>query len=230
MAQPRKNERVQTIITRLNKAHPDAKLALDYSSPFELLIALILAAQCTDERVNQLTAALLFRKYRTPADYVRVPAAELETDLRPTGFYRNKTRAVQACCQQLIERHAGVVPHTLEELTALPGVGRKTANIMLGNAFGQPAIGVDTHVMRLSQRLGLTEQTDRDKIEADLTKLVPPKHQIRFCHLLQFHGRRVCVARKPRCWECVIRDVCPYPDKTPAPQPHIRRPAFGRKR
>ena len=222
-------KRLATIIARLKKAYPDAKLALDFSSPFELLIALILAAQCTDERVNEVTGSLLFKKYRSPADYVRVPAAELEADIRPTGFYRNKTKAIQACCQQLIEQFGGRVPETLEELTSLRGVGRKTANIVRGNAFGQPAIGVDTHVMRLSQRLGLTTQHDPDKIEADLTRIVPKKEQTHFCHLLQYHGRRTCLARKPRCPECVIAALCPYPDKTPPEAPRAMRPAFGRK-
>jgi endonuclease-3 len=220
---------VAAIIARLKKAHPDAKLALDFASPFELLIALILAAQCTDERVNEVTRTLLFKKYRSPADYVRVPAAELEADIRPTGFYRNKTKAIQACCQQLIERFGGRVPSTLAELTTLRGVGRKTANIVLGNAFGQSAIGVDTHVIRLSQRLGLTKQQDPDKIETDLTAVVPKKEQTHFCHLLQYHGRRICLARKPRCPECVINDLCPYPDKTEPAVPRTARPAFGRR-
>jgi len=222
-------QRVKAIIARLKKAHPDAKLALNFSSPFELLIALILAAQCTDEKVNEVTGSLLFKKYRSASDYVRVSPAELETDIRPTGFYRNKTRAVQRCCQQLLERFGGVVPSTLEELTSLHGVGRKTANILLGNAFGQSAIGVDTHVMRLSQRLGLTRHTDPDKVEADLTRVVPKKEQTHFCHLLQFHGRRVCVARKPKCPECVIEALCPYPDKTRPSPARALRPAFGRK-
>jgi endonuclease-3 len=221
-------QRVVEIITRLKKAHPDAKLALNFSSPFELLIALILAAQCTDEKVNQVTGSLLFRKYRTPEDYVRVRAAKLEADIRPTGFYRNKTKAIQRCCQQLVERFRSQVPETLEELTSLPGVGRKTANIVLGNAFGQPAIGVDTHVMRLSQRLGLTTQNDPDKIEADLVRAVPKKERTHFCHLLQYHGRRICMARKPKCFECVVEPLCPYPEKTkPAPK-RPPRPAFGR--
>jgi endonuclease-3 len=222
-------QRVAVIIARLKKAHPDAKLALNFASPFELLIALILAAQCTDERVNEVTGSFLFNKYPGPADYVRVPAAELETDIRPTGFFRNKTKAIQACCQQLIERFRGQVPSTLEELTLLRGVGRKTANIILGNAFGKPAIGVDTHVMRLSQRLGLTTQRDPDKIEADLTRVVPQKEQTHFCHLLQYHGRRVCMARKPQCPTCVLNDLCPYPDKTRPAAPRVVRPAFGRK-
>jgi endonuclease-3 len=222
-------KRIRTLLTRLKKEHLDARLALDYSSPFELLIALILAAQCTDEKVNEVTSRVVFRKYRKAADFVRVPAAVLEADIRPTGFYRNKTRSIQACCRQLIERFGGEVPRTLDELTSLPGVGRKTANILLGNAFGQPAIGVDTHVMRLSQRLGLTRHNDPDEIEADLTAIVPRTEQVRFCHLMQFHGRRVCLARKPRCPECVISDLCPYPDKTLPTPTRKPRPAFGRK-
>ncbi|MFQ5667375.1 MAG: endonuclease III [Candidatus Binatia bacterium] len=220
--------RVTEIITRLRRAHPDARLALNFSSPLELLIALILAAQCTDEKVNQVTGSLLFKKYRTLADYARAPGAELEADIRPTGFYRSKARSIQRCCQDLMERFDGRVPRTVADLTSLPGVGRKTANILLGNAFGQPALGVDTHVMRLSQRLGLTTQAHPDKIEADLTAVVPKKEWTRFCHLLQFHGRRVCVARKPKCSDCVVRDLCPYPDKTKPSAPRAPRPAFGR--
>ena len=221
-------ERVKKIIARLKRAHPDAKLALNFSSPFELLIALILAAQCTYERVNEVTA-MLFQKYRTPEDYVRAAPAALEADIRPTGFFRNKTKAIQRCCQQLIERCGGTVPNRLEGLIALPGVGRKTANIVLGNAFGVPAIGVDTHVMRVSQRLGLTRAKDPDKIEAALSTVVRKNDQIRFCHLLQFHGRRVCVARRPRCYECVIAELCLYRDKTPPPEQRKMRPAFGRR-
>lgn len=219
--------RVTAIISRLQREHPQARLALHFSSPFELLIALMLAAQCTDEKVNEVTGALLFKKYRRPADYLGVPAEELEADIRPTGFFRNKTRSIQRCCQQLIERFGGQVPDTLDNLVSLPGVGRKTANILLGNVFGKPAIGVDTHVMRLSQRLGLTSHDDPDKIEADLTAIVPRKEQVHFCHLLQFHGRRICVARKPRCYECGLDHLCPYPAKTPPPRKP--RPAFGRK-
>ena len=222
-------QRVTTLIARLKKAHPDATLALRFASPFELLVALILAAQCTDEKVNEVTGKLLFKKYRRPEDYVRVPPEELEADIRPTGFFRNKTRSIQRCCEQLIERFHGGVPDNLEALVSLPGVGRKTANIVLGNAFGQAAIGVDTHVMRLSQRLGLTTQHDPDKIEADLTRIVPKKEQTHFCHLLQYHGRRICVARAPKCPECVISALCPYPEKTPPAPPRTPRPAFGRK-
>jgi endonuclease-3 len=221
--------RVKKIIARLKKAYPHARLALNYSSPFELLVALILAAQCTDEKVNEITGNVLFRKYRRPQDYVRVAPQELEADIRSTGFYRNKAKSLRRCCEQLIERFGGEVPASIEELTSLPGVGRKTANILLGNVFAQPAIGVDTHVMRLSQRLGLTGHTDPDKIEAELTPIVPRRDQVRFCHLLQSHGRRICVARKPRCYECVVEALCPYEDKTAPPAPERLRPAFGRR-
>jgi endonuclease-3 len=223
------SERVGKILARLKRSYPHAKLALDFSSPLELLIALILAAQCTDEKVNQVTGTLLFKKYRTPEDYVRVAAQELEMDIHSTGFFRNKTRSVQGCCRALIERFHGQVPSTQEELLSLPGVGRKTANILLGNAFGKPAIGVDTHVLRLSQRLGLSKQTDPDKVEDDLNVIVPKNDQTRFCTLIQTHGRKVCVARKPRCPECLIADLCPYRDKTEAEPAKSPRPAFGMK-
>lgn len=219
---------VPQLIRRLKKNYADSKLALDFQSPLELLIALILAAQCTDKKVNEVTASL-FKKYRSAADYVRVPAEELQEDVRQTGFYRQKARSVQACCQQLIERFGGEVPPRLEDLLQLTGVGRKTANILLGNAFGVPGIGVDTHVLRLSQRFGLTRQTDPDKVEADLTAVVPRKDQIQFCHLVQTHGRLVCFARKPACPTCFLADICPYPDKTPPPVPAKKKPAFGRK-
>jgi endonuclease-3 len=206
---------IDQVIARLEAAHPDAKLALDFTSPLELLIALILAAQCTDAKVNEVTPAL-FRAFPSAAAFAAVDQDELERRIRPTGFYRQKARAVRACCQALVDRFGGEVPRDLDALLSLPGVGRKTANILRGNAFGIPAIGVDTHVGRVSQRLGLTSETDPDRSEADLTRIVPPAHQIRFCHLLQFHGRRVCIARKPDCPACVLLDICPYPDKTPA--------------
>jgi endonuclease-3 len=228
---PRRNRRssaapVAALIRRLDRAYPDARLALDFTSPLELLVALILAAQCTDQKVNEVTASL-FKKYRSAADYAAAPREELEADVRPTGFYRNKARAVQECCRQLVEEHGGKVPGELDALLRLHGVGRKTANILLGNAFGVPGIGVDTHVLRLSQRLGLSRESDPDKVEADLTRVVPRRHQVRFCHLLQAHGRQVCLARAPRCFACPVADLCPYPDKTPAPRP--ARPAFGRR-
>jgi endonuclease-3 len=217
--------RVRRIVARLARAHPDARLALAFGSPFELLVALILAAQCTDERVNRVTATL-FSTYPCPAALAHAPRAELEAAIRTTGFFRSKAKALQACAAALIARFGGEVPERLEDLLTLPGVGRKTANILIGNAFGRPAIGVDTHVMRLAQRLGLTRHTDPDRIEADLTAIVPRTDQVRFCHLLQFHGRRICVARAPRCPQCPIEDLCPYPQKTrPAPAGRARRTA-----
>jgi endonuclease III len=204
------------IIAALEHAHPDAKLALDFTTPLELLVALILAAQCTDAKVNEVTAGALFKRFRSARDYADVPQEELEALIRSTGFYRQKAAAVRACCRELVERFGGEVPHEFDSLLSLPGVGRKTANILLGNAYAIPGIGVDTHVGRLSQRLGLTRESDPDKIEADLVKLVPRAKQIHFCHLLQYHGRRICEARRPRCPECVLLRLCPFPDKTPA--------------
>jgi len=203
-------ERVKQIIERLNKAHPDAKLALDYTNPLELVIALILAAQSHDSLVNQITPAL-FAKYKTAKDYADAPRQEIFDCVNFAGI---KTGRIKSCCEELVRSFKGDVPRTLEELLTLPGVGRKTANIVLGNAFGIPGIGVDTHVMRLSQRLSFTTNTNPDKIEFDLTAIVPQEKQIRFCHLLQYHGRRICVAKKPKCPLCVINDLCPYPDKT----------------
>jgi endonuclease III len=210
-------ERVKQIIERLNKAHPDAKLALDYTNPLELVIALILAAQSHDSLVNQITPAL-FAKYKTAKDYADAPRQEIFDCVSRINFAGIKTGRIKSCCEELVRSFKGEVPRTLEELLTLPGVGRKTANIVLGNAFGIPGIGVDTHVMRLSQRLGFTTNTNPDKIEFDLTAIVPQEKQIRFCHLLQYHGRRICVAKKPKCPLCVINDLCPYPDKTKAEQ------------
>jgi endonuclease III len=209
----RKIEFVQKVIRELEQIHSDAKLDLDFTNPLELLIALILAAQARDDLVNQVTVEL-FKKYRTAEDYARIPLEKLQEQLRKINFYRNKARSVHNCCTEIVKRFNGRVPERLEDLLSLPGVGRKTANIVLGNAFGQQTIGVDTHVMRLSQRLGLTTNTNPDKIELDLTPVVPEKQRVRFCHLLQYHGRRVCFAKKPRCPECTIRKLCPYPDKT----------------
>lgn len=223
---PAARARITALLNALERAHPDARLALDFRSPLELLIALILAAQCTDARVNEVTRDL-FRRLRQARDYATMPQEALEQLIRPTGFYRQKAKAIRACCQALVERFGGAVPRDREALLTLPGVGRKTANILLGNAFGVPAIGVDTHVGRLSQRLGLTTETDPDKIERDLVDIVPPSRQIRFCHLLQFHGRRICIARTPRCPDCVVRDLCPYPAKTPPAKPP-RRPQASR--
>lgn len=211
------DRRAVKVVETLAAAYPDARLALHFSTPFQLLMALILAAQCTDDKVNQLTAALLFRKYRSPEDILAVPVDELEQDIHPTGFYRNKAKALRQCSEQLIARFGGTVPSTLEELTSLFGVGRKTANILRGNAFGLDAIGVDTHVLRLSQRLGFSTASDPDKVEADLTTCLPQEWWTRSCYLIQAHGRRVCFARKPNCPGCCIRELCPFPDKTAPP-------------
>lgn len=218
---------IAEIIAALEREYPDAALALAFSTPLELLVALILAAQCTDAKVNEVTPEL-FRRFPSARDFAAAPQEELEKWVRPTGFFRQKARAIRACCHALVERFGGEVPRNREALVALPGVGRKTANILLGNAFGVPAIGVDTHVGRLAQRLGLSPNTDPDKIEADLTALVPAERQVRFCHLLQFHGRRACTARKPACSTCALRDLCPYPAKTPAAAPPAKRPASSR--
>lgn len=196
----------------MGKVYPNAKLDLDFANALELLIALILAAQARDDLVRQITPDL-FKRYRTAGDYAKAPLPELEQNIGKINFYRNKARSIHNCCKELVERFGGKVPDNLEDLLSLPGVGRKTANIVLGNAFGQRTIGVDTHVMRLSQRLGFTKQTDPDKIEFDLMPLVPERQRVRFCHLLQYHGRRVCVARIPRCPDCTICGLCPYPDK-----------------
>jgi len=205
--------RVKKIIERLETIHPDAKLDLDFANPLELLVALILAAQARDDLVNQITPDL-FRTYKTAADYAAAPLAEIEKRIGKINFYRNKAKAIQSCCRTLVERFAGKVPDRLEDLLTLPGVGRKTANIVLGNAFRQDTIGVDTHVMRVSQRLGLTQNTNPDKIEFDLMPLVPEKKRVRFCHLFQYHGRRVCLAKRPNCPTCKIRALCPFPEKT----------------
>jgi endonuclease-3 len=211
-AEPAKS-RIGKIISRLGKVHPDAKLDLDFQSPLELLIALILAAQARDDLVNKITPPL-FQRHRSAADYAAAPPAEFEGEIGKINFYRNKAKSIHNCARELVARFNGNVPDNLEDLISLPGVGRKTANIVLGNAFNRQTIGVDTHVLRLSQRLGLTKNADPDKVEGDLMKIVPAKLRVRFCHLLQYHGRRVCVAKKPKCPECVIRDLCPFSGKT----------------
>jgi len=195
-------------IRRLEEAHPDATIALEFSTPLELLVALILAAQCTDERVNQVTSSL-FKQYGSAADYARASQEDLEEAIRSTGFFRNKAKSIRACCAELDKRFKGEVPDRIEDLIKLAGVGRKTANIILGNAFGVQAIGVDTHVKRLSNRMGFSSRSDPDKIEIDLCRVVPEETWVRFCHLLQFHGRRVCQARKPKCDTCSLEDLCP---------------------
>jgi endonuclease-3 len=208
-----KKKRAREILKKLDRAYPDARCALDFGKPLELLVATILAAQCTDERVNQVTPAL-FRKYRTAADYARANPATLETEVRSTGFYRAKTRSLLGMAHAVVERHGGEVPKTRDELTALPGVGLKTANVLLGTAFGEPAIAVDTHVFRISQRLGFAKSDDPDKIHDQLAEVLPRAKWTHACHLIQAHGRRICTARKPDCPVCPVRALCPWPGKT----------------
>ncbi len=197
------------IIAALSRTYPDAHCELNYSSPLELLIATILSAQCTDKRVNLVTADL-FKKYRSAADFAAAPLSEIEGMVRSTGFFRSKARNLQACCAALVERFGGEVPRTMDALHALAGVGRKTANVVLGNAFGiSVGVVVDTHVMRLSRRLGLTTGTDAVKIEQALMPLVPQKDWTLFSHWLIWHGRRRCAARKPDCAGCELRALCP---------------------
>jgi endonuclease-3 len=204
-----KKKRTAEIIRRLKKAYPDAHCALNHSNAFELLIATILSAQCTDERVNIVTADL-FRKYRGPSDYLKVEQTELEKDIHSTGFFRNKAKSIQGACRLLIDNFGGKIPQSMEEILTLPGVARKTANVVLGNAFGiASGVVVDTHVARLSQRLGLTTNENAEKIEKDLIELVPKRHWIMFPHWLITHGRQICIARKPRCRQCLLADICP---------------------
>jgi endonuclease-3 len=201
--------RALRIMELLEKQHSDAKIALRYTNPLELLVATILSAQCTDERVNKVTEAL-FKKYMQAEDYANADLKELEQDIKSTGFYRNKAKNLKKCCQLLVDKYNSHVPSTMEELLKLPGVARKTANIVLSNAYGVIAgVAVDTHVRRLAQRLGLTENSNPDKIEKDLMHIVPKDKWMRITDLLIFHGRRVCVARKPKCDACVLNKICP---------------------
>ena len=201
--------RTRAIIRRLKRAYPGAKCSLNHTNPFELLVATILSAQCTDERVNIVTADL-FRKYRKPEDYLNVSPRELEKDIQSTGFFRNKTKSIQGASKVLTEQYGGQVPQTMEELLELPGVARKTANVVLGNAFDIHAgVVVDTHVTRLSHRLGLTQQKTAEKIEQDLIPIVPKKDWVIFPHLMIYHGRKICKARNPFCAECTIEKQCP---------------------
>jgi endonuclease-3 len=208
-------ERAPEVIRRLKRAYPDAKVALRFTNPLEMLVATILSAQCTDERVNQVTAAL-FRKYRRPQDYLRVPEEELAADIRPTGFFNQKAKAIRGACRKIVEEFGGEVPQTMAELVTLPGVARKTANIVQGNAYPNrhrrdPGAGmaVDTHVRRVSQRLGFTSNSDTDKIERDLMEVIPRKDWFDFTYVLIEHGRRVCKAPTPRCEVCPVNELCP---------------------
>jgi endonuclease-3 len=202
-------QRTKKIISLLRKAYPDVRCSLNHTNALELLIATILSAQCTDERVNIVTADL-FRKYRKPEDYLKAPIAELEQDIRSTGFYRNKAKSIQGACKLILENFDGQVPQDFDELLTLPGVARKTANVVMGNAFGVASgVVVDTHVSRITQLLGLTANTMPEKIEKDLIELVPKKDWIDFSHLLIAHGRAVCIARRPQCDKCTLENFCP---------------------
>jgi endonuclease-3 len=200
--------RARRIERELTRLYPEARCSLDFADPFQLLVATILSAQCTDARVNLVTPAL-FARYRTAKDFAEATPAELEEYIASTGFFRNKAKNIRACCQAIVEKHGGEVPGTLEELIVLAGVGRKTANVVLGNSFDVPGITVDTHVGRLSRRLGLTTHEDPVKVEFDLMELVPQSEWTRFSHRLIFHGRRVCHARKADCTGCAMKTFCP---------------------
>lgn len=192
----------------LSKEYPKVKPALNYSNPFELLIATILSAQCTDDRVNIVTKDL-FKKFKKPQDFINLPNEELEKEIFSTGFYKQKAKSIKSCCEQLIEKHKGKVPQDFDELVKLPGVGRKTASVIAGNAFGIPAIAVDTHVKRLSNLLGFIDSQNPDKIEIRLKELLPESYWINSSHWLATHGRKVCIANRPKCDLCVISDLCP---------------------
>ncbi|MGA3086665.1 MAG: endonuclease III [Thermodesulfobacteriota bacterium] len=203
------DEKAFEIVKGLTQVYPQARCSLHFKNPLELLIATILSAQCTDKRVNEVTKTI-FKKYKTAEDYARAPLMDLEEDIRPTGFFHNKAKNIQQCCQELINQYQGKVPQTMEELVALPGIGRKTANVVLGNAFGIPGIVVDTHVGRISQRLGLTQEIDPVKIEFALMPLIPKKHWIVFSHQMIEHGRMLCTARAPKCPSCFLRPFCDF--------------------
>jgi endonuclease-3 len=201
-------ERAKKIFSLLKKEYPDVKSALEFTNAFELLIATILSAQSTDVQINKITPKL-FKKYKSPKDYVRVSNEELEVDIHSSGFYRAKARSIKNSCAVLIEKYNGKMPQTFEELNALPGVGRKTASVVVGNAYGIPAIAVDTHVKRLSNLLGFIKSDDPDKIEIRLKELLPEKDWVNDSHLIIAHGRKICIARRPKCRECILGDLCP---------------------
>lgn len=208
MSDTKESQRAGQILKKLKKAYPKVESALEYQSPFELLISTILSAQCTDQRVNIVTETL-FKKYKKPEDYIKVSNLELEKDIFSTGFYRQKTKSIKNCCSVLIEKYNGKVPSNFDELTKLPGVGRKTASVVAGNAFGIPAIAVDTHVIRLSNLLGFVETTNPEVIEKRLKELFAEKDWVDSSHLLATHGRNICIARRPKCDECFLADLCP---------------------
>ena len=207
---PELKKRALRIVKALAKEYPDAQCALDFKNPYELLTATILSAQCTDARVNTVTPGL-FEAYPSPREMAEAKPEELEEKIRSTGFFRQKAKSLLGCCGEIVEKFGGEVPDTMEDLTTLAGVGRKTANVVLGNCFGQPALTVDTHFKRLTARLELTSQSDPEKIEYELAELIPAGEQTAFSHRIILHGRAVCNARKPNCAECVLRKDCPFP-------------------
>ena len=208
-------EKIGPILKLLDRHYPEAHVTLDFTNPLEMLVATVLSAQCTDVRVNEVTPAL-FAKYRSAADYAKAPLGELEEMIRPTGFFHNKAKSIKGFCQEIVEKYNGQVPASLEELVKLPGVGRKTANVVLGNAFGIPGIFVDTHLGRVSQRLGLTQEKDPVKIEFDLMPLVSKEHWVKFSHQMIQHGRQICHARNPKCPSCPLLPYCDYGQKAQA--------------
>jgi endonuclease III len=208
MTTKKETARLKKIVDLLKKEYPVVEIQLDHENPFELLVATILSAQCTDARVNIVTKDL-FKKYKSPDDYLKVPQEELGKDIFSTGFYNQKSKSIQACSKQLIDQHNGKVPADFEKLAKLSGVGRKTASVVAGNAFGIPAIAVDTHVIRLTNLLGFVETKDAKKIEVKLKELLPEKDWVQFTHWIISHGRKVCIARRPKCMECVLLDYCP---------------------
>jgi endonuclease-3 len=205
---PEKQKRAKKVVELLSKTYPDAHCALDHQNAFQLLVATILSAQCTDERVNKVTPDL-FKKFPTPRDFVKAKVEDIEEAIRSTGFYKNKAKNIKACAEQLVTNHKGQVPNTMDELHALPGVGRKTANVVLGNIFDVPSMVVDTHVTRLSNRLGFVKGTDAVKIELELQKIIEEKDWTMFSHYLITHGRTICKARKPECKICFLNKHCP---------------------
>jgi endonuclease-3 len=215
---PAKKARARKILDRLTRIYPDARTELRFTTPLDLLVATILSAQCTDERVNAVTAEL-FARYRRAQDWAAIPLPTLEKEIHSTGFFRAKARSISGMARALVERHGGEVPKTLDALVELPGVGRKTANVVLGNAFGIPALAVDTHVFRVSQRLGLARAEDPEEIHDQLCQVIPRPRWTRASHLLILHGRRTCFARKPACPTCPVEPLCPWRDKTPDPPP-----------
>lgn len=217
-----RKRRAAEIVRRLEAQYPSAEIALHYQTPFQLLVATILAAQCTDERVNMVTPTL-FQRYPTPAAFLETPIEDLERMIFQTGFYRNKAKSIRGACEMIVEEFGGNVPGTMEELLRLPGVGRKTANVLLGHCFNTPGIVVDTHVKRISNLLGLVKSDDPKKIEQKLMTVIPGEKWIIFSHLLATHGRAVCVARRPKCAVCVVADLCPGKTQPLRPEPRAAR-------